>query len=104
MPARACRPVGASAPGTDIWSGGTPPDGSTSYPTRPGSPANPNRDERQSREAPDGQRAGLEAARQKRPHPGNARRAGRSWPEIAVALGLDADPTTWPEISAALAT
>jgi hypothetical protein len=34
----------------------------------------------------------------------NARRAGRSWPEIAVALGLDADPTTWPEISAALAT
>ena len=31
-----------------------------------------------------------------------ARRAGRSWPEIAVALGLGADLTTWPEISAAL--
>jgi hypothetical protein len=34
----------------------------------------------------------------------SARRAGRSWPEIAVALGLDPDVTTWPEISAALAT
>ena len=34
----------------------------------------------------------------------SARRAGRSWPEIAVAMGLDADLTTWPEISAALAT
>ena len=35
---------------------------------------------------------------------GSARRAGRSWPEIAVALGLDADLMTWLEISAALAT
>jgi hypothetical protein len=34
----------------------------------------------------------------------SARRAGQSWPEIAVALGLDADLTTWPGISAALAT
>jgi hypothetical protein len=34
----------------------------------------------------------------------SARRAGRSWPEIAVALGLDANLTTWPEISAGLAT
>jgi hypothetical protein len=34
----------------------------------------------------------------------SARRAGRSWREIAVALGLDPDLTTWPEISAALAT
>ena len=33
----------------------------------------------------------------------SARGAGRSWPEIAVALGLPADLTTWPEISAALA-
>jgi hypothetical protein len=35
---------------------------------------------------------------------GNARRAGRTWPEIAVALGLSADLTSWPEVSAALAT
>jgi hypothetical protein len=34
----------------------------------------------------------------------SARRAGHSWPEIAVALGLDADLTTWPAISTALAT
>jgi hypothetical protein len=32
-----------------------------------------------------------------------ARRAGHSWPEIAVALGLNAYLTTWPEIAAALA-
>jgi hypothetical protein len=34
----------------------------------------------------------------------SARHAGRSWPEIAAALGLSADLQTWPEISAALAT
>jgi hypothetical protein len=34
----------------------------------------------------------------------SARRAGHTWPEIAVALGLDADLTTWPDISAALVT
>jgi hypothetical protein len=32
-----------------------------------------------------------------------ARRAGKSWPEIAVALGLDANLTTWADNSAALA-
>ena len=34
----------------------------------------------------------------------SARRAGKTWPEIAVALGLSADLTTWAEISAALGT
>jgi hypothetical protein len=34
---------------------------------------------------------------------GSARRAGKTWPEIAVASGLSADPTTCAEISAALA-
>jgi hypothetical protein len=34
----------------------------------------------------------------------SARTAGNTWPEIAVALGLSADLTTWAEISAALAT
>src|SRR5215213_1076030 len=33
----------------------------------------------------------------------SARHAGRSWPEIAVALGLSADLATWAEISAGLA-
>jgi hypothetical protein len=33
----------------------------------------------------------------------HARRAGRSWPEIATALGLPASLTTWDEISQALA-
>jgi hypothetical protein len=32
----------------------------------------------------------------------SARRAGKTWPEIAVALGLSEDLTTWAEISAAL--
>jgi hypothetical protein len=32
----------------------------------------------------------------------SARRAGKTWPEIAVALGLSADLTTSAEISAAL--
>jgi|1185.fasta_scaffold1134773_1 hypothetical protein len=34
----------------------------------------------------------------------SARRAGKTWPKIAVALGLSADLTTWAEISAALST
>jgi len=34
----------------------------------------------------------------------SARQAGKTWPEIAVALDLSADLTTWDEFSAALAT
>src|SRR3954465_12132650 len=34
----------------------------------------------------------------------SARRAGDTWPEIAIALGLSAGLTTWAEISAELAT
>jgi hypothetical protein len=32
-----------------------------------------------------------------------ARKAGRSWSQIAVSLGLPATLTTWQEVSAALA-
>jgi hypothetical protein len=32
-----------------------------------------------------------------------ARKAGQTWPQIAMALGLPATLTTWQEISAALA-
>ena len=33
-----------------------------------------------------------------------AHRAGRSWPEIAAALSLNAEPSDWPQIAAELAT
>jgi hypothetical protein len=34
----------------------------------------------------------------------SARRAGKTWPEIAEALGLSTDLTTWAEVSTALGT
>jgi hypothetical protein len=113
------------------------PDGSTTFPIRPDTPAAPNRSEQQvGRQlmvnAPalrlQGRKAGIRAYKIGRwsrnplddvaaacrsslavdkalaESVANAHRAGRSWPEIALALGLSADLTTWPEISAALAT